>query len=100
MFEQGRALRIAQIEGDALFIARPVEHHQPDIILGLPGHTRSLRPGERRAIAVGFATLGRLDFNDIGSQPAEQQSAVRTGQKAGEVQDKQTFKWFHISLRM
>ena len=100
MFEQVRALRIAQIEGNALFITRPVEHHQPDIILRLPGHTRPVRTGKGGAIAVGFAALRRLDFNDIGSQPAEQQGAVRAGQKTGEVQDKQTFEWFHISLRM
>ena len=98
LFEQGRTLRVAQIEGDALLIARPVEHHQPDIILRLPGHTRSLRSGKRRAVAVGFTALGRLDFNDVGSQPTEQQGAVGTGQKTGEIQDNQTFEWFHISL--
>ena len=98
--EQGGAVRIAQVERDALFVARAVQHHQSDVVLVLPLHTGPAAAGPRRAVAVRLAAAGRLHLDDLRPEAAEQQRTVRPGQKTGQVQHDQVFQRLHGFLRL
>ena len=98
--EQGSAVRVAQVERDALFVARAVQHHQSDVVLVLPLHTGPAAAGPWRAVAVRLATAGRLHLDDLRTEAAEQQRTVRPGQKTGQVQHDQVLQRLHGFLRL
>ena len=87
LLEQLDALSRAQVERHALFVASPMQDHQADIVVGLLAQAGALGTGVGRTVAVAFALARRFDFYDLGAQAAQQQGAVRTGQKTGQVED-------------
>src|SRR5439155_24061651 len=82
----------------ALLPAHPVEQGQAEVVVGLPGKARALRPAERRMGAVEVAP-GRLHADDLGPEPGQEERAVRSRQEAGQVEDDHAVERLHADHR-